>query len=91
MMVLVLTENVTLQKIVSRCGGKIIIIDTGISHAYGGALSALSIDYTLDLAPELAADSKQKVWIEREVVKAVYMDGEVVLAHDEYEVTGDFA
>ncbi|KAF8896315.1 Metallo-dependent phosphatase-like protein [Infundibulicybe gibba] len=35
------------KNIVSRCDGKIIIIDTGISHAYGGVLSALSIHYTL--------------------------------------------
>ncbi|THH28332.1 hypothetical protein EUX98_g5863 [Antrodiella citrinella] len=79
------------QKIVSRCGGKIIIIDTGISHAYGGALSALSIEYTLTPAPELAADRSQRVWVEREVVKAVYADREVVLASDEQEVMGDFA
>ncbi|EIN04810.1 Metallo-dependent phosphatase [Punctularia strigosozonata HHB-11173 SS5] len=40
------------EKIVSRCNGKIIIIDTGISHAYGGALSALSITYTLTPIPD---------------------------------------
>ncbi|TCD64914.1 hypothetical protein EIP91_003450 [Steccherinum ochraceum] len=79
------------QKIVSRCDGKIIIIDTGISHAYGGALSALSIEYTLSPASELAVHSTEKVWIEREVVKAVYFDREVVLADDEQQVTGNFA
>ena len=35
----------------SRCGGKIIIIDTGISKAYGGRLSALGITYTLTPIP----------------------------------------
>ncbi|KAH8100831.1 hypothetical protein BXZ70DRAFT_1077448 [Cristinia sonorae] len=77
------------QKIVSRCGGKIIIIDTGISHAYGGALSALSIEYSLSAAPELAVDGRQKVWVEREVVKALYVDGEVVLADDSRTVEAE--
>ncbi|KAI0749773.1 Metallo-dependent phosphatase [Daedaleopsis nitida] len=77
------------QKIVSRCGGKIIIIDTGISHAYGGALSALTVTYTLTPAPSDA--SGQKVWNEKEVVKALYVDMEVVLAEDERAVIGDFA
>ncbi|WWC68962.1 uncharacterized protein I206_102898 [Kwoniella pini CBS 10737] len=35
------------EKIVSRCNDSIIIIDTGISSAYGGVLSALEIIYTL--------------------------------------------
>ncbi|WWC59955.1 uncharacterized protein I303_102518 [Kwoniella dejecticola CBS 10117] len=35
------------ERIVSRCNGSIIIIDTGISSAYGGVLSALDIVYTL--------------------------------------------
>ncbi|KAI9063706.1 Metallo-dependent phosphatase [Trametes sanguinea] len=77
------------QKIVSRCGGKIIIIDTGISHAYGGALSALSVTYTLTpVSP--ADDAAEQRWQEREVVKALYVDREVVLAEDEREVVGDF-
>ena len=75
----------------SRCSGKIIIIDTGISHAYGGALSALSIDYSLSPVPELSVDSNRKIWMEREVVKAIYVDREVILANDEQEITGDFA
>ncbi|KAI0367776.1 Metallo-dependent phosphatase [Pilatotrama ljubarskyi] len=76
------------QKIVSRCGGKIIIIDTGISHAYGGALSALSVTYTLTPIPE--SGSKGQQWTEKEVVKALSVDREVVLASDEREVVGDF-
>ncbi|WWC87538.1 uncharacterized protein L201_002428 [Kwoniella dendrophila CBS 6074] len=35
------------EQIVSRCNGSIIIIDTGISSAYGGVLSAMEIIYTL--------------------------------------------
>ncbi|KAI8980195.1 Metallo-dependent phosphatase [Trametes punicea] len=77
------------QKIVSRCGGKIIIIDTGISHAYGGALSALSVAYTLTpLTP--SSDAREQKWKEREVIKALYVDREVILADDEREIIGDF-
>lgn len=75
-----------MKKIVSRCGGKIIIIDTGISHAYGGALSALSVTYTL--TPFTDASGAKK-WHEREVVKALYVDGEVLIADDKREVVGD--
>ncbi|OJT11453.1 hypothetical protein TRAPUB_12005 [Trametes pubescens] len=77
------------QKIVSRCGGKIIIIDTGISHAYGGALSALSVTYTLTPA-STSKDAAEQKWTEKEVVKALYPDREVLLASDEREVVGDF-
>ncbi|KAI0635943.1 Metallo-dependent phosphatase [Trametes polyzona] len=76
------------QKIVSRCGGKIIIIDTGISHAYGGALSALSVTYTLTPTSH-SSDAAEQKWTEKELVKAVYVDREVVLASDEREVVGD--
>jgi len=72
--------------IVSRCGGKIIIIDTGISRAYGGVLSALSIYYTLTPIP-----GEINKWIEREVVSALYKDRREVLADDSREVIGDFA
>jgi len=77
------------EKIVSRCGGKIIIIDTGISHAYGGVLSALSIHYTLSLLSE-SSSKHEKKWKEREVVTAVYMDHQDVLAVMEREVVGNF-
>ncbi|KAH8994987.1 Metallo-dependent phosphatase-like protein [Lactarius akahatsu] len=72
------------EKIVSRCNGKIIIIDTGISHAYGGALSALSVEYTLKLV-----SSSEKRWREREVVKALYVDHSVTLVDEERDVFGD--
>ncbi|KDQ57372.1 hypothetical protein JAAARDRAFT_36004 [Jaapia argillacea MUCL 33604] len=75
------------EGIVSRCDGKILIIDTGISHAYGGVLSALSIEYTL--TPAKAKDgvlsSKNPVthiWVENEVIKALYLDREEVLVDE---------
>ncbi|GLB40376.1 putative calcineurin-like phosphoesterase [Lyophyllum shimeji] len=72
--------------IVSRCKGKIIIIDTGISHAYGGVLSALSIHYTLT---PIGDDVEQR-WVEKEVVSALYPERQEVLVVDEREVVGDF-
>ncbi|KAF9489422.1 Metallo-dependent phosphatase [Pleurotus eryngii] len=69
--------------IVSRCNGKIIIIDTGISHAYGGVLSGLSIHYTL-------TPVAGRVWKEREVVSALYPDRQEVLVDEERVVVGDF-
>ncbi|KAI0690144.1 Metallo-dependent phosphatase-like protein [Cytidiella melzeri] len=75
------------KKIVSRCAGKIIIIDTGISHAYGGVLSALSIEYTLT---PVSGKGDQRRWKEREVVSAVYSNHRDVLATSEREVIGDF-
>ncbi|KAI0783648.1 Metallo-dependent phosphatase [Abortiporus biennis] len=77
------------QKIVSRCNGKIIIIDTGISHAYGGALSALSIHYTLT-PTQNDVNGKPTSWKEREIVTALYIDREEVLADDERDVMGNF-
>ncbi|TFK40433.1 Metallo-dependent phosphatase-like protein [Crucibulum laeve] len=75
------------KNIVARCNGKIIIIDTGISHAYGGVLSALSIHYTLT---PIGDDSDQR-WIEKEVVSAIYADRQEVLIRDTREVVGDFS
>lgn len=74
------------EKIVSRCGGKIVIIDTGISRAYGGALSALEIAYSLDSI----GDSKDE-WMEREVLSALYESGPVLLADDIRVIKGDFS
>ncbi|KAL1754441.1 Metallo-dependent phosphatase-like protein [Schizophyllum commune] len=76
--------------IVSRCGGKIIIIDTGISHAYGGALSALEVLY--ELVPVRKADKAEgdeEAWVyrEREVVNALYVDGKELIADDVREMT----
>ncbi|KAL1410176.1 hypothetical protein Q8F55_004181 [Vanrija albida] len=40
------------DKIVHRCNASVIIIDTGISYAYGGVLSALEIIYSLTPVPK---------------------------------------
>jgi hypothetical protein len=74
------------HNIQSRCNGRVIIIDTGISHAYGGVLSALSIHYTLNPV----GDTDSQRWIEKEVVSALYPDRQEILASDEREVVGEF-
>ncbi|KAJ7126852.1 Metallo-dependent phosphatase-like protein [Mycena epipterygia] len=74
--------------IVSRCNGKIIIIDTGISHAYGGALSALSIHYTF--TPIGDNDDGEPRWTEREVVSALYVDRQETIVDEERELVGVF-
>ncbi|KAJ7030384.1 Metallo-dependent phosphatase-like protein [Mycena alexandri] len=73
--------------IVSRCNGKIIIIDTGISHAYGGALSALSIHYTFT---PIDNEEGAPRWKEREVVSALYVDRQETIVDQERELVGDF-
>ncbi|KAF8910629.1 Metallo-dependent phosphatase-like protein [Gymnopilus junonius] len=75
------------HNIKSRCNGKIIIIDTGISHAYGGTLSALSIHYTLE---PVGSDPSSRSWREREVVSALYPDRREVIVSDERVIEGDF-
>ncbi|TKY85404.1 hypothetical protein EX895_005566 [Sporisorium graminicola] len=59
---------------VTRCNNSILLIDTGISKAYGGEQSALIID--LDLLPlPLPANSNpqaQKPWIEKRTLTALY-------------------
>lgn len=56
---------------------------TGISHAYGGALSALSIEYSLEPV-------KGGGWKEQEVVKALYAEQEdELLVTDVREFNGD--
>ncbi|KAJ7650143.1 Metallo-dependent phosphatase-like protein [Roridomyces roridus] len=74
--------------IVSRCNGKIIIIDTGISHAYGGALSALSIHYTF--TPVGENEQGEPIWTEREVVSALYVDRQDIIVDEERQAVGDF-
>ena len=81
------------NQIVHRCDGNVIIIDTGISKAYGGVLSALEITYDLyeqvadvkeldndqqALAAEDTLRSKTR-FIEVEVVHALYARGKVQL------------
>ncbi|KAF8181545.1 Metallo-dependent phosphatase-like protein [Pholiota molesta] len=74
------------HNIKSRCNGKIIIIDTGISHAYGGVLSALSIHYSI--VP--IGDHASKRWREKEIVSALYEDRQEIIVTDEREIVGNF-
>lgn len=62
----------------------------GISHAYGGVLAALSIDYTLTPLPKTSGSAGGKRWREREVVTAIYEKHKDVLAVTEREIEGDF-
>ncbi|EJU05007.1 Metallo-dependent phosphatase [Dacryopinax primogenitus] len=86
---LIMGHTPTFTNIVSRCGGRIIIIDTGISHAYGGVLSALSIRYSLT-PNETTYDDETgtQEYIEREVVSAVYEWKNEVLHDDRRIVRG---
>ncbi|KAJ4480002.1 Metallo-dependent phosphatase-like protein [Lentinula aciculospora] len=79
------------HNIVSRCNGKIIIIDTGISHAYGGVLSALSIHYTFTPIVDPENTGPKQRWLEREVVSALYEKHQEVITDEQKEVVGDFA
>ncbi|KAH7873384.1 Metallo-dependent phosphatase-like protein [Lentinula edodes] len=78
------------HNIVSRCNGKIIIIDTGISHAYGGVLSALSIHYTFTPVFDPENTGAKQIWLEREVVSALYEEHQEVIADEQRVVVGDF-
>ncbi|KIK62431.1 hypothetical protein GYMLUDRAFT_198140 [Collybiopsis luxurians FD-317 M1] len=78
------------HNIVARCNGKIVIVDTGISHAYGGVLSALSIEYTFTPIPDPENTGEKQRWTEREVVKALYEEFQDVIADDQREVVGRF-
>lgn len=65
-------------------------MDVGISHAYGGVLSALSIHYTLTPVGN-AEHPREQRWKEREIVSALYVDRRDVLIDEEREVVGDFS
>lgn len=80
---MVMGHTPNLHSIVAKCGGKVLIIDTGISHAYGGVLSALSVEYTLE--PVSSGG-----WREQEVVKALYADqDDELLAHATRDLAGN--
>ncbi|BGP49661.1 hypothetical protein JCM10450v2_005564 [Rhodotorula kratochvilovae] len=51
---LIMGHTPQFEGILPRCDGKVLLIDTGISRAYGGAHSALSITYTLTPASALS-------------------------------------
>jgi hypothetical protein len=90
------------NQIVSRCNSEVIIIDTGISKAYGGVLSALEIIYDLyetsevsyrkqdrqDVFAEINAKRKTE-FVEVEVVNALYTRGKVQLDRREGVVAFD--
>lgn len=76
----------------SRCNGQVIIIDTGISKAYGGRLSALEIQYDLyeaDPARDIANNVSDGEFVEVESVTALYMDTRDVLDKREAKVRFD--
>ena len=54
-------------------------IITGISHAYGGVLAALAVEY--ELVPQV--DGK---WVEREVVEPIYPHQRVLFVDETREV-----
>ncbi|KIR31231.1 serine-threonine protein phosphatase [Cryptococcus deuterogattii 2001/935-1] len=92
------------EKVVARCNASVIIIDTGISSAYGGVLSALEIIYTLTPVDRRGRDHSQDPFllstgsesiglkgrfIEREEVHAIYEKSRKWLALEEREVVLD--
>lgn len=120
---LIMGHTPTFDQQVSRCGGKIIIIDTyaafcshyyrasltpsfecsGISHAYGGVLSALDIQYSLTPINDYASMSSvtgtkraaamnpsKNRFLEREVIHAIYPSRRVLFVSEEREVVGDY-
>ena len=86
-----------------RCNASIIIIDTGISRAYGGILSALEIVYTLHPVKKADDGHRQDPFMtdpnvkpdlipgerywEREEVHAIYPSGRKLVAMREEEIT----
>ncbi|KAG9000408.1 hypothetical protein FRB94_005462 [Tulasnella sp. JGI-2019a] len=81
---LVMGHTLNLSHIVSRCDGKILIIDTGMTHAFGGVLSAAKFTYTM-----WPSDTQGR-WIVRDMVTAMYPDHEEVLVDEVEEVKADF-
>ncbi|KAF8344506.1 hypothetical protein F5887DRAFT_918068 [Amanita rubescens] len=69
----------------SRFLPRLIMTCEGISHAYGGALSALSIEYSLVPVPR----GRVEKWVEKEVVRALYADSWDVMANDVREIEED--
>ena len=63
--------------------------ELGISRAYGGVLSALSIHYTLQPIGKAESPDQQE-WQEREVVSALYAERQEVLSDETRLVVGNF-
>ncbi|CBQ73722.1 conserved hypothetical protein [Sporisorium reilianum SRZ2] len=55
---------------VTRCNNTVLLIDTGISRAYGGEQSALVIDF--DLIPVDGSSDGKSRWIEKQTLTALY-------------------
>jgi hypothetical protein len=85
---------------VDRCNASIIIIDTGISSAYGGVLSALEIVYTLTPVKAAGHDHRQEPlmlvatglkagerYLEREEVHAIHEKRKKLITVEEREIT----
>ncbi|KAG9121395.1 hypothetical protein FRC07_002670 [Ceratobasidium sp. 392] len=89
---MVMGHTPNFENMVSRCDGKILLIDTGISKAYGGVLSALSITYTLTPAPasRFMSVASARAWTEHEVIKAVYPNKVDILVDSSREVRGSW-
>ena len=85
---LVMGHTPHFEGIVSRCNGQVLLIDTGISRAYGGSLSALEIRFTLKplptgepAAPEAAQDAG--VFTRQEEPMPVEDDGSAIDLEEE--------
>jgi len=99
---LIMGHTPDFQKIVSKCDAQVIIIDTGITPAYGGILSALKIEYTLEevetLTPLNAITpwrlfrslTAAKKWKEVDTVTAIYADKTTQFVRDERIIEGDY-
>jgi len=96
---MIMGHTPTYEHMVSRCDGTIIIIDTGITPAYGGVLSALKIEYGLfpaqhdPLAARTTNSSTASIrrWRELEIVRALYEDSADEIARSDRIIEGDFA
>ncbi|MBW0511338.1 hypothetical protein O181_051053 [Austropuccinia psidii MF-1] len=65
---LVMGHTPQFEGITSRCGSKILLIDTGISSAYGGPLTAIEIEYSQTL---IGQNKFNTTWSENEAVNAL--------------------
>jgi hypothetical protein len=66
------------------------VINLGISHAYGGVLSGLSITYSLYALDGRPTAKDQAQWLEQEKVMAVYEDTSKVLVEESRYLVGDY-
>lgn len=73
--------------ILPRCRSKVIVIDTGISSAYGGVLSALEIIYSLKpVVNDDAPSAPIRRMVEKETVTAIYEGSTKAIAKKERTV-----